>query len=268
VSATATPVEQTKAIEDWFAAENHRLGAISSVLDPADYELLQVESPDVLPAEFKAAVRWRLKGAIDFPVEDAVIDVFDMPGQPHRGGAKMMYVVAAKRHAIERQTAILKSAARHIDVVDIPELALRNLASLLPESEQGLILLWLLEKSAQLIVIKQGTLYFARHVRLSGNESADADAGLPDVEAIALELQRSNDYFESQFQQAPLLNLIIAPRSEYSVRLTQALAKQTSMRVQPIDLASVMDLAPGLEPSDRCSLLAIGAALREDSTKL
>jgi MSHA biogenesis protein MshI len=268
VSATAAPVEQSKAIEEWFAAENHRLGAISSVLDPADYELLQVESPDVLPAEFKAAVRWRLKGAIDFPVEDAVIDVFDMPGQARRGGAKMMYVVAAKRHAIERQTAILKSAARRIDVVEIPELALRNLASLLPESEQGLILLWLLEKSAQLIVIKQGTLYFARHVRLSGNESADSDAALPDVDAIALELQRSNDYFESQFQQAPLLNLIIAPRSEYSVRLAEALARQTSMRVQPIDLAGVMDLAPGLEPSDRCSLLAIGAALREDSTKL
>jgi MSHA biogenesis protein MshI len=268
LSAAATPAEQTKAIDDWFAAENHRLGAISSVLDPADYELLQVESPDVLPAEFKAAVRWRLKGAIDFPVEDAVIDVFDMPGQAHRGGTKMMYVVAAKRHAIERQTAMLKSAARQIDVVDIPELALRNLASLLPEAEQGLILLWLLEKSAQLIVIKQSTLYFARHVRLSGNESAAADAELPDVEAIALELQRSNDYFESQFQQVPLSNLIIAPRSDYSVRLAQALSKHTSMRVQSIDLASAIDLVPGLEPADRRSLLAIGAALREVSTKL
>jgi MSHA biogenesis protein MshI len=166
----------------------------------------------------------------------------------------------------------LKSAARHIDVVDIPELALRNLASLLPEAEQGLILLWLAEKSAQLIVIKQSTLYFARHVHLSGNKTAGAglgaDAELPEVEAIALELQRSTDYFESQFQQAPLLNLIIAPRSEYSVRLAEALSKQTSMRVQSIDLARAMDLAPGLEPSDRCSLLAIGAALREDSTKL
>jgi MSHA biogenesis protein MshI len=162
----------------------------------------------------------------------------------------------------------LKSAARHIDVVDIPELALRNLASLLPESEQGIILLWLLEKSAQLIVIKQATLYFARRVRLSGKESVDVEAELPDVEAIALELQRSNDYFESQFQQAPLLNLIIAPRSEYSMRLAEALAKQTSMRVQSIDLALVMDLAPGLDPSDRCSLLAIGAALRENPTKL
>jgi MSHA biogenesis protein MshI len=258
LSAAASPAEQTKAIEDWFAAENHRVGAISSVMDPADYELLQVESPDVLPAEFKAAVRWRLKEAIDFPVEDAVIDVFDMPGQAHRAGTKMMYVVAAKRQAIERQTAILRSAARHIDVVDIPELALRNLASHLPESEQGLILLWLLEKSAQLIVIKQTTLYFARHVHLSGD----------DVEAIALELQRSTDYFESQFQQAPPVNLIIAPRSDYAQRLAAALSKQTSMRVQSIDLVSAMDLAPGLDPSDRCSLLAIGAALREDSTKL
>jgi MSHA biogenesis protein MshI len=248
--------------------EDHRIGPISGVLDAADYELLYIEAPEVLPAEFKAAVRWRLKGVIDFPVEDAVLDVFDMPEQPHRTGEKMMYVVAAKRPAVERQAALLKAAARRFDVIDIPELALRNLAALLPEAEEGLIFLWLKDKSAQLIVIKQTTLYFARHVRLSGNDTADSDADLADVDAIALEVQRSTDYFESQYQQVPPTNLIIAPHGDRSGRLAQALAKHTSMHVQSLDLKRALDLAPGLDPSDRCSLLAIGAALREDSVKL
>jgi MSHA biogenesis protein MshI len=269
LSGAASPDQQTVAIADWLGADTHQLGAVSGVLDTGDYELLHVEAPEVLPAEFKAAVRWRLKGVIDFPVEDAVIDVFDMPEQPHRTGAKkMMYVVAAQRRAIERQAEVLKPAARRFDVIDIPEMALRNLASLLPEAADGLIFLWLTGASAQLIVIKQTTLYFARHVRLSGRDAEGAAADVPDVDAIALEVQRSNDYFESQYQQVPPANLIIAPRNERSVRLAQALAKHTSMRVQSLDLGSVLDLAPGLDPSDPCSVLAIGAALRADPGKL
>jgi MSHA biogenesis protein MshI len=269
LSGTASPDEQSAAIGAWLAAPDHQQGAVGGVLDAGDYELLHVESPEVLPAEFKAAVRWRLKGVIDFPVEDAVIDVFNIPDQPNRSGTKkMMYVVAAQRHAIERQTQVLKAAARRFDVIDIPELALRNLASLLPEAADGLILLWLTDKSAQLIGIKQTTLYFARHVRLSAHDGADSAADLPDVDAIALEVQRSNDYFESQYQQVPLANLIIAPRSERSDRLAQALMKHTSMQVQSLDLARVLDLAPGLDPSDPCSVLAIAAALRENAITL
>ena len=268
LSATAPPAEQAKAIESWLDMEDHQRGAISCVLDSADYELVQVESPDVLPAEFKAAVRWRLKGVIDFPVADAVVDVFDMPELPHRTSAKMMYAVAAKRNAVARQSAVLRSAQRRLDVIDIPELALRNLAALLPEAADGLILLWVKEKSAQLIVIKQSTLYFARQVQLSGNDAAGSDTEPLDVDAIALELQRSTDYFESQYQQVPLASLIIAPRDERSARLAHALEKQALMRVQSIDLSHALDLSPGLEPSDRCSLLAIGAALRAEPAKL
>jgi len=269
LSAAASPDEQTVAVGEWLAAADHQQGAVSGVLDTAEYELLHVEAPDVLPAEFKAAVRWRLKGVIDFPVEEAVIDVFDMPEQPHRSGAKkMLYVVAAQRHAMQRQAQILKAAARRFDVIDIPELALRNLASLLPEAADGLIVLWLTGKSAQLIGIKETTLYFTRHVHLSGHDAADAAADLPDVDAIALEVQRSNDYFESQYQQVPPANLIIAPCSERSVRLALALAKHTSMRVQSLDLGRVLELAPGLDPADPCSVLAIGAALRENPLKL
>jgi hypothetical protein len=40
------------------------------------------------------------------------------------------------------------------------------------------------------------------------------------------------------------------------------------MRVQSIDLSHALDLSPGLDPSDRCSLLAIGAALRAEPAKL
>jgi MSHA biogenesis protein MshI len=266
LSVAASPLEQTTIIADWVAGEGRASGAISSVMDAADYQLVQVESPDVLPAELKAAVRWRLKDAIDFPLEDAVVDVFDMPEQARRTGAKMMYAVAAKRQAIARQVVGLKAAARRFDVIDIPELALRNLAALLPEAADGLIFLWLENDLAQVLVIKQETLYLTRHVQVAGDHAATG--GHPNVDAIALEIQRSMDYFESHYDQAPLRHLIIAPCNEHSGRFVQALAQETSMRIESIDLRRALDLAPGVEPADRRSLLAIGAALREERKKL
>jgi MSHA biogenesis protein MshI len=259
-------VEQTKIIADWVSEKGRASDAISSVLDAADYQLVQVESPDVLPAELKAAVRWRLKDVIDFPVEEAVVDVFDMPEPARRTGARMMYAVAAKSQAIARRVAGLSAAARRFDVIDIPELALRNIAALLPEAADGLILLWLEGDSAQLLVIKQSTLYVTRHVQFAA-EVAEAD-GLPNVDAIALEVQRSMDYFESHYDQAPLRHLIVAPRDPHSARYAQALAYDSAMRVELIDLSRAIELAPGVLPADRRSLLAIGAALRDERKSL
>jgi MSHA biogenesis protein MshI len=261
VSVDATPVEQRTTIAGWLAAAGHSRGALSGVLDGADYELLQVETPDVLPAELKAAVRWRLKDAIDFPLEDAVVDVFDIPEPARRTGSKMIYAIAARRQSIEHQVSVMKTAARRLDVIDIPELALRNLAALLPEAAAGLALLWVDEKSAQVLVIKQSTLYLARRVQFVGDS-------IGAVDAIALELQRSMDYFESHYDLAPLGHLIIGPRDDLAARLGQSLAKETSLRIQSIDLKAALELAPGLDPSDRRSLLAIGAALRDDQREL
>ena len=60
---------------------------VSTVLRTDDYQLALVEAPDVPPAELRAAMRWRLKESIDFRVEDAVIDVFDVPRKPAAGTA-------------------------------------------------------------------------------------------------------------------------------------------------------------------------------------
>ena len=96
---------------------------VSTVLRSGDYQLALVEAPDVPPAELRAAMRWRLKDTIDFPVEQAVIDVFDVPAQSRGGQGRMMYAVAAHRSAVERSAAALQSIPT-FDVVDVPEFEL------------------------------------------------------------------------------------------------------------------------------------------------
>jgi MSHA biogenesis protein MshI len=270
VSVQAAGDDQRARLDAWIAGNGARLGSLSTVLNETDYELLLVETPDVRPDEIKAAARWRLKDSIDFPIEEAVVDVFDIPEPARRTGPRMMYAVAARRQAVTRQVELLKAAARQLDVIDIPELALRNVAALLPEATDGLIFLWLHEDRAQILVIKQGVLYLARSVRLdeapAGDESGPL-AGPRGLEAVALELQRSMDYFESHYEQAALTHLVVAPSDERSARFALALASapETSLRIQPIDLRRALSVPAHLGDVDRRGLLAIGAALRSDA---
>src|SRR5262245_41425598 len=56
-----------------------------TLLAPDEYQLLLVEAPNVQPAELKAAVRWRVKDLLDYHVDDATIDVLDIPPDPSGG---------------------------------------------------------------------------------------------------------------------------------------------------------------------------------------
>src|SRR6202051_3281545 len=138
---------------------------VSTVLRTDDYQLVLIEAPDVPPAELRAAMRWRLKESIDYRVEDAVIDVFDVPAQNRGGQGRMMYAVAAQRSAVERHSGALVEVPT-FDVIDVPELCLRNLATLLPAAAAGVALLYLGETTATVILVRGTTFYFARQMDL------------------------------------------------------------------------------------------------------
>src|ERR1700682_6206273 len=73
-----------------------------TLLPSSDYQLLLVEAPNVPPAELKTAVRWRIKDMLDYHLEDAPIDVLDIPPDPSGGNrAHSMYAVAARNGVIQ-----------------------------------------------------------------------------------------------------------------------------------------------------------------------
>jgi MSHA biogenesis protein MshI len=244
---------------------------VSTVLRSDDYQLVLVEAPDVPPAELRAAMRWRLKEAIDFRVEDAVIDIFGVPSQNRGGQGRMMYAVAAQRSAVDRHSAALVEVPT-FDVVDVPELCLRNLATLLPEAAAGVALLYLGETTAIVILVRGTTVYFARHMNLQaalpiapGNDpEARLDAG-----NIVLELQRSLDYYERHFDQPPITRIAVSPSGKRASLLAADLGRETGFEVNTLDLASLLRCETSIEAAvDPGCLLAVGAALREEHGSL
>jgi MSHA biogenesis protein MshI len=241
------------------------------VLRADDYQLVLVEAPDVPPAELRAAMRWRLKDAIDFRVEDAIIDVFDTPAQNRGGHGRMMYAVAARRAAVERCAAALAPVAA-FDVVDVPELCLRNIAARMPQAGAGVALLHLDENTASVILVRGTTFYFARQMALMATHSAAiadrVDAPF-DSDDIVLELQRSLDYYERHFDQPPITRVVVSSTGPRAQALAAALGVDTGFDVTPLDLNSLLRCAAPLAPETQSVwLLAVGAAMRSERRSL
>jgi MSHA biogenesis protein MshI len=245
--------------------------SVFAVASADDYQLVQVESPEVQPAELRAAIRWRLRDVINFHIDDAVVDVFEIPDQSRRSQTKMLFAVAARSAAVQRLVSALAPLARDFDVIDIPELCLRNVSALLPQDQKGVATLLLGDRYAQLILTRQGVLYLARRIDYSRGYELEGQQGSNSIDAaaLALELQRSLDYFESNYDQTPIGDLILAPGGTRSAQLATRLQSETSLRISQLDLSDLVDgsEALGAELHPDC-LLALGAALRVESTAL
>ena len=242
---------------------------VSTVLRTDDYQLALIEAPDVPPAELRAAMRWRLKETIDFRVEDAVIDVFEVPEQNRGGHGRMMYAVAARRSAIDRHAGAL-AAVPTFDVVDVPELCLRNLAALLPAASAGVALLQLGETAASVVLVRGKTFYFARQMDLQATLHIAGDSGTRlDAGSVVLELQRSLDYYERHFDQPPITRIAVSPAGTRAAELALDLGRETGFEVTTLDLNVLLSCASPIEPATQAAcLLAVGAALREEHRSL
>jgi MSHA biogenesis protein MshI len=241
---------------------------VSAVLSTEDYQLVQVEAPDVVPSELRGAVRWKLRDIVNFPVADAVIDVFGIPEHARYVETRMVFAVAARPQSVQRIIELVKPRARGFDVIDIPELCLRNLCSLLPQDERGVALLALGEGFAQLVLSCKGTLYLTRRIELMRQmESLELAGGRADADAqaLAIELQRSLDYYESHYDGNPIVDVVIASGDERAQHLIEPLRTATGLEVELLDVRQLFEVAPGVEPDTRFpGLVALGAALRTD----
>ncbi len=174
-----------------------------------------------------------------------------------------MYVVVGRNEAIRARADLMHNAGAALDIIDIPELAQRNLAYLLPEDREGVALLTLTEDGVYITITRDGALYLSRTV-------ADVSSALADsrgFEHLLLELQRSLDYFESSFRQNPIMHVVVAPATTRTEALVAFLRNHLTQRVASWEAGRYGDVEADVPVPDAC-LLTLGAALRQDKVAL
>jgi MSHA biogenesis protein MshI len=255
------------ALERVLSRLPHARSRAVAVMSPDGYHLMLVEAPDVPREELRAALRWRIKDLIDFHIDDAVIEVFEMPPPARGAQGKPLYAVAARAKLLRQQIETLEDAGLDLDAVDIPELCLRNIAARIERDGEGIALLYLAGDYGILVLARKGVMYLTRRID-TGVAPLHGVSGLPSelVATLALELRRSLDYFESHYEQTPLMKLYTTGVAEQD---RDALADELSIAVATLPLEDVLDLECELsEETRRLCLPAIGAALRSDPVRL
>lgn len=242
----------------------------STLLNIGEYQLLVVDAPEVPPEELRAAVRWRIQDLIDFHIDDAVLDVFDAPPGGPAGTLKQMYVVVARSATVRDRIDKLEQTGINLKIIDIPELAMRNLAARLPEDQFGLVTLYFSTQQCLITVTHNETLFLTRTVEFRYSDLHDKSRNAIEFSnRLALEIQRSLDYYEQHFHRAAIRTIAILPPPVALDGLESTLQQTLGLSIRLLKLNDVIssDQELDLESAGTC-MMAVGCALRTETRAL
>ncbi len=207
-------------------------------------QMAMLPRPAVPDAELVEAARWQLQGALDYPPEEAVLDVLRL-GQDEPAARQQLAVFAVRRSELARGLAPLVARKVRVEAVEVADCAQRNLAALHPSNGRPVAMLSLREHSIVFSVTRGSEVLVSRSfdahsVTAAGADPATEMAALAD--RVGLQLQRMLDTLERRSAaMAPSLLLLLTP-PQHGALLTQC-AELTGLRVQPLDLGELP--APG-----------------------
>jgi MSHA biogenesis protein MshI len=251
--------------------KNHNLEEYDChiLLAPEHYRSISIEAPAVNPEELKQAVGWRIADLLDYSVDQATIDYYRLPQSNRPNTPQMMEAVACTSEVVSAFSERCRQAGLHVKVIDIQETALRNLATLLPENQQGIALLHLEKDNGRVIIQKNGELYLSRKIGSGYQQLADntirsgLETDFLEQDSLALEIQRSFDYVENFFDIPPITSLAVVLTPINTQNIINFLTMSHGITARAMDLSAIVDSDILLSDATQNSCApVIGASLR------
>ncbi|MEM1229204.1 MAG: hypothetical protein AAGI15_01610 [Pseudomonadota bacterium] len=213
-----------------------RNGPAHIVLAPEFYTLSLVERPSVPDEDLVEAVRWQVQDNVEFPVDQASIDVFDLPHAASRD-RDMVFVVVARKDFLASRIEQIQQAGLLVDSIGITELSMRNLiATLFPEPDQSIALVRMTSNSGLINVSRSAELFLSR--RITGVPGDfDEEAWESFQNTLLLQVQRSVDYYESAMGQPPCNALLVAATHSWQSRVCEFLTEMMPVPIRGLSEA-------------------------------
>lgn len=245
----------------------------ATLLRAGDYQMLVVEAPTVPQAELRSAIRWRIKDLLDYHVDDATVDVLDIPPETDQAGRNhSMYAVAARNEVIQERVKAFESARIPLEAIDIPEIAQRNISALHEIEGRGAALLYFNNEFGLLTITCRGELYLSRRIEIGLSQilGAGPEARAELFGRVVLELQRSFDHFDRQYRYVPVAKVLLGPEPE-ETGLFAYLKANLDMPVERVELLERLSFAGQGEPDAAAQwqlFHLFGASLRHEAKAL
>ena len=257
--------EQLVALARTYKLEQYECHVL---LTHEQYRSFSIEAPQVNGDELAQAVRWRIAEMLNYPIEQAIIDHYPLPKSNRANRAPLLEVISCDDALIKPLMQTCHQAGLSVKVIDIQETALRNLATLLPENQQGVAVLHLQANSGQIIIEKGGAIYLSRKfdfdTSLLTSNTFDNDIHvLNERSNLALEIQRSFDYVENYFDIPPITSLAAVLMPTNTENIVNFLMIEHGITARAMDLSAIVegDIALDDALQNICAPV-IGASLR------
>lgn len=247
-----------------------RGAALVGVVPHERYRLLAAEAPDVPREEWRDAIRWSLREQVDFPVDDAVIDVLSLPAATQLRQSSQTLTVVMPREVHADMGLAADDHGFSWDALEVPETALRNICALGEEEGKAHALLAFGGQQALLVITFQGELIMMRNIEVTLSAiAAHEDSRGGALSRAALEVLRTLDTHERVHSQAPLAGLTVALPPGAGDYTLEMLADLIYLPVKALNLADHLDMSAVDEAVPELAhraavheLLSIGSALR------
>ena len=231
------------------------------------YSTYPLPAPSVPAPEMREALRWKLRDVLPYAPEEAVVDYVRLGHATDSNAAETLFAVAAPRRSVAQAAAPYLAAGADVQVVDIAEMAQRNLLARLPGTDETRALLGLDDSSALLTVVHAGALCFARRIQIPRSLGADDQDPEHAATRIAAQVAHSLQVVERQSGLPALRSVWIGPHP-YCALIARCTAEQAGLECPQLDLQAELRFAPTvkeLPPEQTCGApIAIGAALRNE----
>lgn len=267
-----------------LAALGWRGRPAQAMLRPAQYQILQIDAPAVAPEELRTAARWQVRDLVSQHVDDLTLDVLKV-GDDQVRATGSLFVVAAPNAEIRSVMQTAQALRCDVKVIDIHDLAQRNLQSALMRRQGGAdrahaAIVMTDDSQALLTICANDELFYTRRIDLgAGFLQADWGQGGQSQELslasegdraqrLVVEVQRSLDLWDRTWPSL-VLDRIHVQAGGRTAELAAWLGHELGHTVQPLDVSALFPGFEGGSEEDRqqCWPL-LGVLLRSEDRKL
>ncbi len=250
---------QWYALSSWVEQQNLAGTTVHMVLSWENYQLFQVEAPNVPADEINPALLFSLRDRLNFPIAEGQIDSFPVPQEASRSNQNRVNVVAAHLPTLTRFIDGIRSARLEPAIIDIPELAFSNMLANHEDMSKGICFVAYREDRVTLMIYRNCELFVTRTLSSIQNWQQCLQ---PDThqaaENLVLEIQRTLDYYQSQLGQPPVSKVLLPNWSEPLQPLLAFLQSTLGIGVELFELPQVSESIP--VPQQQSIALAIAGA--------
>lgn len=250
--------EVTNKVLKFVVADANLENVPSVIVIPSDkVESAQIELSDLPEVDVHASLPWQVKELVSIAPQDMICDFIAMDVQPS-GQAPKAQVIATHRSYLEFILEPLHESNVPIVAITTEQLVLARMQN--TKDAAQLLFVQHSNTAAILLILKNQKICFARKIR-----GADAVINMTEAEVVdygadmvAIEIQRSIDYFESQLKQPPIKNAMIAVAGPHEELLAKELNKSLPVPSLVVPYGGIHDETGSMSLT---FLSAYGAAL-------